>query len=186
MKMMIGFASFVVYGILVTTAGFTAAAVVAALLGLGAPVYGLATGSTDQLTVTSTAVYGVYAALALLGDVSKTVEGYSAGLALGVITVVIATGLVTGHPFTEAFARQSVPTSPWGSPIFRKINIGITTAWLAAFAAMAAVNVAKGAGVALPLPVVLTVGPIVAALIFTKRYPDMVTGRSNAPRPAAV
>ena len=183
MKMLIGFASFVLYGILLGSAGFTTAAVVAFLLGLGALGYGLATRTTDQLTVTSTVIYGVYAAIAVLGDASSGFTDHSDALALGVMTAVVAVGLLTGHPFTEAYARASVPREQWTSPVFKRINNGITAAWLGAFVVLTVGAIADGAGVRVPFHTALSIAAMVAAAIFTKRYPDRVTGDA-APRHA--
>jgi hypothetical protein len=52
-------------------------------------------------------------------------HGAGVGLILGLIILI----LVPFIPFTEQFARESVPRSQWTSPTFKKINLGLSAAW---------------------------------------------------------
>jgi hypothetical protein len=52
-------------------------------------------------------------------------HGAGVGLILGLIILI----LVPFIPFTEQFARESVPRSQWTSPTFKKINLGMSAAW---------------------------------------------------------
>jgi hypothetical protein len=51
-------------------------------------------------------------------------HGAGVGLILGLIILI----LVPFIPFTEQFARESVPRSRWTSPTFEKINLGLSAA----------------------------------------------------------
>ena len=52
-------------------------------------------------------------------------HGAGVGLILGLIILI----LVPFIPFTEQFARESVPRSQWTSPTFKKIILGLSAAW---------------------------------------------------------
>ncbi len=54
--------------------------------------------------------------------------GAGVGLVLGTIIVV----LIPVMPFTEQFARESVPQAEWSSPTFKKINRVLSAGWGAA------------------------------------------------------
>src|ERR1700722_7101032 len=51
--------------------------------------------------------------------------GAGVGLVLGAIILV----LVPVMPFTEQFARESVPQAEWSSPVFKKINRVLSIGW---------------------------------------------------------
>ena len=48
-------------------------------------------------------------------------------------------------PFTEQYARESVPRELWSSPQFKQINRQLTTMWGLVFAAMVPAHVIAGA-----------------------------------------
>ena len=48
-------------------------------------------------------------------------------------------------PFTERYARESVPRQFWSSPRFKQINRQLTTMWALVFATMVPAHVIAGA-----------------------------------------
>jgi len=104
------------------------------------------------------------------------------GVVLGL--VVLATAPV--RPFTEEYARQSVPREYWGSPTFRKINRVLSAVWgvailvigLAGVAVAAldahAVDASEHNIVELVLNWVVPIAVIWGAIWFTGAYPDRV------------
>ena len=105
--------------------------------------------------------------------------GAGVGLILGLIILI----LIPVMPFTEQFARESVPQAYWSSPTFKKINRVLSTAWgLAIFA----VGVSRVLAAAINghttrrLPEILLGLVIPGAIVlymlkFSKSYPDRVT-----------
>ena len=57
----------------------------------------------------------------------------------------IAFGSLLVTPFTEQYARESVPRQLWSSPQFKQINRQLTTMWGVVFAAMVPAHVIAGA-----------------------------------------
>jgi hypothetical protein len=49
-------------------------------------------------------------------------------------------------PFTEQYARESVPEQFWSSPRFKAVNRQLTTMWACVFAAMVPLHVIAGDG----------------------------------------
>jgi len=69
---------------------------------------------------------------------------YSRAIAAALLAL-IAFGSLLFTPFTEQYARESVPREHWGSPTFKQINRRITLMWGWVFTAMIPFHVAAGA-----------------------------------------
>ena len=116
--------------------------------------------------------------------------GHLGGAGVGIILGLIILALIPVMPFTEQFARQSVPRAEWSSPVFKKINRVLSAAWGVAIFAVGVSRVLAAAInghttrrlpetlLGLVVPVVI----IVYMLKFSKSYPDRVTHQqANVP-----
>lgn len=72
------------------------------------------------------------------------VARYARAIAAGFLST-IAFGSLLVVPFTEQYARESVPRQRWSSPQFKHINRQLTTMWGLVFAAMVPAHVIAGA-----------------------------------------
>jgi hypothetical protein len=114
------------------------------------------------------------------------------GAGVGLVVGLIILALVPVMPFTEQFARESVPQASWSPPAFKKINRVLSAAWGAAIFAVGVSRVAAAAinGHTTRLPELLlsTLLPgaiMLYALKFSKDYPDRVTHKpAHAPNRA--
>ena len=129
----------------------------------------------------------LFALIAVLGfTLGKNDDRWLAtwgGAGIGIILGLIILALVPVMPFTEQFARETVPRSAWASPTFKKINRVLSAGWgLAIFA----VGVSRVAAAAINghttrrLPEILLGLVIPGAIVlymlkFSKNYPDRVT-----------
>jgi hypothetical protein len=68
---------------------------------------------------------------------------YARGIAAAVLAL-IAFGSLLVTPFTEQYARESVPKQFWGSPQFKQINRKLTMMWGSVFLAMIPFHIAAG------------------------------------------
>jgi hypothetical protein len=128
-------------------------------------------------------IFGLIAALGF--ELSKgdqqwlgTWGGAGVGLVLGLVILL----LVPVVPFTEQFARASVPQAEWSSPTFIKINRVLSAAWGAAIILIGVSRVIAQAInghttrrlpetiLGLAVPVII----IIYMLRFSKSYPDRV------------
>jgi hypothetical protein len=136
----------------------------------------------------------LFALIAVLGfTLGKNDDRWLAtwgGAGVGLILGLIILALIPVMPFTEQFARESVPQAEWSSPTFKKINRVLSAGWgLAIFA----VGVSRVAAAAINghttrrLPEILLGLVIPGAIVlymlkFSKSYPDRVThGPAEAP-----
>jgi hypothetical protein len=72
------------------------------------------------------------------------VDRYARAIAAAILSM-IAFGSLLVVPFTEQYARESVPRALWSSPQFKRINRQLTTMWATVFAAMVPAHVIAGA-----------------------------------------
>ena len=105
------------------------------------------------------------------------------GAGVGLILGKVILALVPVTPFTEQFARESVPRAYWSSPTFKKINRVLSAAWGLTIIAVGVSRVLAAAingrtTHRLPetlLGLVIPVAIILYMLKFSKSYPDRVT-----------
>jgi hypothetical protein len=71
-------------------------------------------------------------------------DRYARAIAAGLLAT-IAFGSLLMVPFTEQYARESVPRELWSSPQFKRINRQLTAMWGLVFAAMVPAHVIAGA-----------------------------------------
>jgi hypothetical protein len=107
---------------------------------------------------------------------------YSRAIAAGVLALIAFASLLF-TPFTEQYARESVPREHWGSPTFKAINRRITLMWALVFTAMIPFHIAAGAIDKRPTNIVFNwVIPIGLILWGVKRggvIADEATGRAS-------
>ena len=115
------------------------------------------------------------------------------GAGLPLIMGLIILVLVPVMPFTEQFARESVPQAEWSSPVFKKINRVLSAGWAVALFGIGVSRVIAAAinghttrrlpelllGLAVPGVILLYM------LRFSKSYPDRVAHHEPAHAPAA-
>ena len=68
---------------------------------------------------------------------------YARGIAAGVLALISFASLAF-TPFTEQYARESVPERLWGSATFKAVNRELTTLWACVFTAMIPLHVIAG------------------------------------------
>jgi hypothetical protein len=74
---------------------------------------------------------------------ADTLHRYARGIAAGLLAL-IAFGSLLFTPFTEQYARESVPERFWHTPRFKAGNRAMTAMWGAIFAAMVPCHIAAG------------------------------------------
>jgi hypothetical protein len=87
-----------------------------------------------------------FTAVAFMADPATAtfLDRYARAIAAGLLSL-IAFGSLLVTPFTEQYARESVPRALWSSPQFKHINRQLTTTWAVVFAAMVPAHVIAGA-----------------------------------------
>ena len=123
------------------------AATVAALVGaVLVSVPSLRAGRPKILEMASILAFAVFVIIAFAIDPghSSVLDRYARAIAAATLAV-IAFGSLLLTPFTEQYARESVPQEYWNSPRFKALNRRFTALWGAVFALMAVSHTVAGA-----------------------------------------
>ena len=147
-QVLVGFVPWIVFSLVATRLGpgaVGAACVLAFVVAVGLIARSLRHGgSAKLLEVTGAVVFLV------LGIVAVAVPGtdgplaaYGRAIAAAVLAAVILVTLPV-MPFTEQYARETVPREYWHTPQFRSINRRISAAWGGVIAVMAVSHALAG------------------------------------------
>ena len=118
-----------------------------------------------------------------------TWSGAGIGIVLGAVILL----LLPFMPFTEQYARESVPRQRWSSPTFKKINLVLSALWGVALIGLGLSRVAAEAidrhtsSHTLPqvlLGLIVPVGILVYMIKYSKTYPEKVLSQEHANRPS--
>jgi hypothetical protein len=112
---------------------------------------------------------------------------------VGIVMGLVVLALLPVMPFTEQFARESVPREQWTSPVFKKINRVLSSGWGLALIGLGvsrtiatAINRSGSHSAAqIILGAVVPVAILIYMFKFSKSYPEKVT-RVQAPAAAPV
>ncbi|MFD8125942.1 DUF3159 domain-containing protein [Streptomyces mirabilis] len=179
----LGFAPWIIFDVVASPSTWKYAALAALIAALVLNVPDLRRGSFKILEAASLVFFAVLFVLGLAVDRQDLLwlETYAQTLANGVIAVV-ALGSLAFTPFTEQYARESVPRQYWDTSLFRRTNRILTAMWggvflVTALLGLLALHVRSGSDW---LNWVIPIALLVAAIRFTKWYPAHVRARARS------
>ncbi|MBB5119767.1 hypothetical protein AF335_12555 [Streptomyces eurocidicus] len=112
---------------------------------------------------------------------------YGGPLSAGWLALTAWVTVIVGRPFTTGIAKRHAPPEAWGHPLFRRINVVISSVWAAAFTlSAAALTGIQAAGLGLGVYIPVQVAGFVLPAVFTARYPDRARARARAQAGASV
>ena len=185
--LVIGFSPLIVFSLLtkiLPSGDVGVAGLVAAVLALVAMLISRPVWPPKILNSCSLVIFTVLAVLGFSldkGDKSWLATWPGGGVAIIIGTVILL--LVPVIPFTEQYAKESVPREEWGSPAFKRVNQGLSLAWGASIVVIGVARVlaeavarhSSGHHLAeILLGAVVPVIIIVYMLKFTQSYPERV------------
>jgi hypothetical protein len=147
-KMIFSLVPWVLFTVVVNKGGSGAvgwAALGAAVIALFVTLRNRGHETVKIIDVAGIATFGIISALAFVGSSSlkDNLAEYGRGGSALVLAVVML-GSLLFVPFTEQYARESVPKEYWGSPVFRAVNRKISAIWGLAILAMAGSHLISG------------------------------------------
>jgi hypothetical protein len=121
------------------------AALVATVLALAIAVYNTRGSSLKIIDASGVVTFAAITAIALVsGDpVRRHLVDYGRGGAALVLAIVMFASLLF-MPFTEQYARETVPEQYWHSPVFRAVNRKLTAVWGTAILIMSGGHILSG------------------------------------------
>jgi hypothetical protein len=136
----------ILFSLITQRDSLTAAAVVALIASILIALRSISTSGPKLLEIGAVAAFVGFAIVAVVADASATMwlERYARAIA-ALMLAAIAFGSLLFTPFTEQYARESVPRQFWSSPRFQQVNRRLTTMWGCVFSAMVVSHVLAGA-----------------------------------------
>jgi hypothetical protein len=191
-----GLAPWIVYWILVGNVDFRLAVLIAFGVALFELVHLYVQGKlVTSLDIGSAIAFAVLTLITFVGD-EKFLERWIQPLTSGALLAIALGSILVGRPFAREYARAEVPEQYWNSPRFLRTTSIITWVWTAAFGIMTVSalippivdgdNTFKDQDDTFSIVFywVIPILALVAAIYFTKWYPDYVERREGV-RPAA-
>lgn len=198
-SILVGFLPWIVFSLVATRVGSGAvgmAALLALAVALVMTAISVRRGESPKLIeLTGIGVFAVMGAVAVVEPASDTVFAfYGRGLAALALAVLVFVTLPF-RPFTEQYARASVPRQYWDSPAFHAINRRVSAAWGGTIMVMGvghliagalAAGAAESTGYLTSRPGDLILNWVIPGLLVlvTVRYTQRVVGGEPAPQHA--
>jgi hypothetical protein len=123
------------------------ASVAALLFAIGICAYSMHVGGRPKaLELAAVVAFAGFVIIAFAADASVThwLTRYARAVAAALLALT-AFGSLLFVPFTEQYARETVPRQYWDSPRFKAVNRRLTAMWGAIFAVMTVSHVIAGA-----------------------------------------
>jgi hypothetical protein len=122
------------------------AAVIALVASIAIAVPSLRAGRPKLLETGAIVAFVGFTIVAFAGDDATRdwLARYARAVSAGLLAL-IAFGSLARTPFTEQYARDTVPREYWGSAAFRRVNRQITAMWGAVFVLMVPSHILAGA-----------------------------------------
>jgi hypothetical protein len=141
----IAFVPWVLFGVVSRADTLTAATIVALVAAIVIAVPGLRSRRPKVLELGAVVAFAGFMVVALVADPSVTswLERYARAISASLLAL-IAFGSLALTPFTEQYARESVPRAFWSSPRFKQVNRDLTLMWALVFLAMVPSHVVAG------------------------------------------
>jgi hypothetical protein len=142
----LAFTPWIVFTLVAQHSTLKLAAVAALLVSVMIAARSVRAGGAKVLELGAVLVFVAFTVVAFGADPATTafVGRYARAIAAGLLAL-IAFGSLLVVPFTEQYARQTVPRQFWSSPQFKQINRKLTAMWGLVFAAMVPAHVIAGA-----------------------------------------
>jgi hypothetical protein len=142
----VAFVPWLLFSVITTHDEVRAAAVIALVAAILIAVPSLRDGRPKALEIGTIVAFVAFTIIALVADqeTRNWLARYARGIAAGLLALIAFISLLR-TPFTEQYARESVPEQYWSSPRFKRINRELTTVWGFVFLLMVPSHIAAGA-----------------------------------------
>jgi hypothetical protein len=142
----IAFVPWLLFSVITTHAEVRAAAVIALVAAILISLPSLRDGRPKALEIGAIVAFVAFTIVALLADAETRnwLARYARAIAAALLALIAFASLLR-TPFTEQYARESVPQEFWSSPRFKSINRQLTAMWGFVFLLMVPSHAAAGA-----------------------------------------
>jgi hypothetical protein len=141
----VAFVPWILFSVITQHDEVRAAAVVALLAAIAISLPALLAGRPKALELGAIVAFVGFTIVALTADPATRdwLARYARAISAGLLAL-IAFGSLLQTPFTEQYARESVPHELWSSPRFKQINRRLTAMWGLVFVLMVPSHIVAG------------------------------------------
>jgi hypothetical protein len=141
----IAFVPWVLFSVITQHDEVRAAAIVALVAAIAISLPAVRAGRPKSLELGAVAAFVAFTIVALIADPSARdwLARYARGISAALLAL-IAFGSLMRTPFTEQYARETVPQEFWSSPRFKQINRQLTAMWGFVFLLMIPSHIVAG------------------------------------------
>jgi hypothetical protein len=140
--------------------------------------------TTIKLMDWTTLAFFVTASILTIGLHSTVLRTYQVMIIWSFYAIAGWASVVSGRPFTAAYAREEQPPEVWALPIFHRLNRIMTLFWCGLFSVnvgFGAIAVMVGGNLGRLVPgFVIPTGLLIYGFVFSKRFPMRYVARVNA------
>lgn len=185
----VAFVPWLLFSVITTHAEVRAAAVIALVAAVVISLPSIRDGRPKALEIGAIIAFVGFTIVALTADAEtrEWLARYARAIAAALLALIAFVSLLR-TPFTEQYARESVPREYWSSPRFKAINRQLTTMWGFVFLLMVPSHVAAGAidthRAATLFNWVIPVGLVVIAVKWQERLADADDDVADASDPS--
>ncbi|HTZ86979.1 MAG TPA: hypothetical protein VMB05_09955 [Solirubrobacteraceae bacterium] len=142
----VAFIPWVLFSVITRRYEYEAAAIIALVAAVAISLPSLRVGRPKLLELGAIIAFVGFTIVGIDASAATTdwLARYARAISAGVLAL-IAFGSLATTPFTEQYARESVPRQFWSSPEFKAINRRITTIWGVVFLLMIPSHILAGA-----------------------------------------
>lgn len=178
----VGMGPWILYWVLVSNNTFEEAAVAGLVASGIVTAWGLTHGGLKTLEVGTVAWFAVLTIASFTAD-ERFFADWCFVMSNGALATIVLVSILTGHPFTRQYARDTVPEQFWESPVFLQSTLVISWAWFAAFVVMTASSAVTRSypDEELWFNWIIPIGAMVGAFKFTGWYPAYLKKTAQHP-----
>jgi hypothetical protein len=177
----------VVFTLLAQRSTLKVAAIVALLFAIAIMLRSVLTGGMKLLELGAVVAFAGFTVVAFAADHSTSVwlARYARAIAAALLAL-IAFGSLLFTPFTEQYARESVPREFWSSPTFKQTNRKLTAMWGLVFTALIPSHIIAGAVNTKPTNVIFNWVVPITLIVWGAKRTEEIAARAKPAETNAV
>jgi hypothetical protein len=175
MQVLVGFAPWIAWWVLAANDTYKEAALVALVLAFVLQLWGLAHGREPKILDLASIAWFVIIAIVAFSASADDLGHYAQPASNAALTLIVLATILVGRPFTEEYARDTVPKEYWDTEAFKSTTRTIAWVWFAALlvgTVSGFIHTDRGSGAETWTQWIIPIGAIVLAIKFTEWWPD--------------
>lgn len=175
MQVLVGFAPWIAWWVLAANDTYKEAALVALVLAVAIQLWGFLHGREPKILDLASIAWFVIIEIVAYTSSATDLAHYAQPASTGALTLIVLVTILIGRPFTEDYARDTVPEEYWETTTFKSTTRTIAWVWFFALligTATAFIRTDPHSSAETWTQWIIPIGAIVIAIKFTEWWPD--------------